>query len=293
LINLQPLKAENTIGEDMIKNIVEQANLSYILPRTSLTPFVQKGVFTIHEHAYAYGAWKFAFQFLNRQASEFTELAVSLKNDPVASALLDRIKSNIRREAYTEGRVLDAIVAYPSVVKDLYKDFEQYNLPRGNGQTTPIFNNDLYTKIKKAVPSELDQQIFRAFLVFNQHVLKTNFYKPTKVAISFRLSPLFLQGSYPIVPFAVFLIVGAEFRGYHIRFRDIARGGIRIIKSANFQAFSQNVVTLFDENYNLAATQDRKNKDIPEGGSKGTILLSADHQDKAFTAFKKYIDSVS
>ena len=31
---------------------------------------------------------------------------------------------------------------------------------------------------------------------------------------------------------------------------------------------------LFDENYALASTQSLKNKDIPEGGSKGTILPS-------------------
>ena len=31
---------------------------------------------------------------------------------------------------------------------------------------------------------------------------------------------------------------------------------------------------LFDENYNLASTQSLKNKDIPEGGAKGTILPS-------------------
>ena len=30
----------------------------------------------------------------------------------------------------------------------------------------------------------------------------------------------------------------------------------------------------FDENYGLASTQSLKNKDIPEGGSKGTILPS-------------------
>ena len=28
----------------------------------------------------------------------------------------------------------------------------------------------------------------------------------------------------------------------------------------------------FDENYGLASTQSLKNKDIPEGGAKGTIL---------------------
>ena len=31
---------------------------------------------------------------------------------------------------------------------------------------------------------------------------------------------------------------------------------------------------LFDENYALASTQSLKNKDIPEGGAKGTILPS-------------------
>lgn len=49
---------------------------------------------------------------------------------------------------------------------------------------------------------------------------------------------------------------------------------------------------MFDENYNLANTQQRKNKDIPEGGSKGVVLLDADHQDKPTVAFQKYIDSI-
>ena len=74
--------------------------------------------------------------------------------------------------------------------------------------------------------------------------------------------------------------------------RDIARGGIRLIKSHNLEAYVQNVSTVFQENYNLASTQDRKNKDIPEGGSKGTVLLSVEHQDKGFEAFTKYIDSL-
>lgn len=38
--------------------------------------------------------------------------------------------------------------------------------------------------------------------------------------------------------------------------------------------YSINQRMLFDENYGLAATQSLKNKDIPEGGAKGTILPS-------------------
>ena len=44
----------------------------------------------------------------------------------------------------------------------------------------------------------------------------------------------------------------------------------------------------FDENYGLASTQSLKNKDIPEGGAKGTILpvVGADYKE----AFRKYVD---
>jgi glutamate dehydrogenase len=31
----------------------------------------------------------------------------------------------------------------------------------------------------------------------------------------------------------MFFVVGGEFRGFHIRFRDVARGGIRIVRSRN------------------------------------------------------------
>jgi len=87
-------------------------------------------------------------------------------------------------------------------------------------------------------------------------------------------------------------VISSEFRGFHLRFRDIARGGIRIVKSRSREAYAINARSLFDENYNLANTQQRKNKDIPEGGSKGVILLDFPHQDKATVAFEKYIDSI-
>ena len=65
-------------------------------------------------------------------------------------------------------------------------------------------------------------------------MLKTNFYQPTKVALSFRLEPGFLpEVEYPVKPFGMFIIIGNEFRGFHIRFKDVARGGIRIVMSRN------------------------------------------------------------
>lgn len=63
--------------------------------------------------------------------------------------------------------------------------------------------------------------------------------------------------------------------------------------SPNREAYNRNMASLLEENYNLALTQQRKNKDIPEGGSKGTILMTYDKDGQAikpFHAFQKYVD---
>jgi glutamate dehydrogenase len=61
-------------------------------------------------------------------------------------------------------------------------------------------------------------------------------------------------------------LCGREFTGFHVRFKDISRGGVRIITSNNLTVYEHNLDTIFLENYNLAWTQQLKNKDIPEGG---------------------------
>jgi glutamate dehydrogenase len=84
-------------------------------------------------------------------------------------------------------------------------------------------------------------------------------------------------------------LYGALFQGFHIRFRDISRGGIRLIFSRNQQAYRKNLETVFQENYGLAYTQNAKNKDIPEFSSKGTILLHDNAQDIRKYAFQCYV----
>ena len=80
--------------------------------------------------------------------------------------------------------------------------------------------------MKKTTSNLHEFMVFEAFLTFNKHVLKTNFYQPTKVALSFRLDPKFLpESEYPTKLFGMFFVIGSEFRGFHLRFRDIARGG--------------------------------------------------------------------
>jgi len=62
-----------------------------------------------------------------------------------------------------------------------------------------------------------------------------------------------------------------------------------VIKSANSEAAKRNREGLFNEQYGLAYTQNLKNKDIPEFGSKGTVLLEAECQNSMTFAFSKYM----
>ncbi len=66
------------------------------------------------------------------------------------------------------------------------------------------------------------------------YTLKTNYYRKNKTAFSFRLDPVYLdhvpferKDKFPELPFAVFFMKGLYFIGFHIRFRDLSRGGLR------------------------------------------------------------------
>ena len=93
----------------------------------------------------------------------------------------------------------------------------------------PLTDSELYDKIRRTVPNKHELQVLESFLIFNKfvfcsfsylgiiylfsnvnrHVLKTNFYQPTKVALSFRLAPDFLpEIEYPKKPFGMFIVIG-------------------------------------------------------------------------------------
>lgn len=293
---LHLLDPETSNLNECIRKIAEQASLCYVLPRTSITPLFTTGPLSAEEVTYAYVLWKFSYQFLNRFAVEYDAIAQALRKDVKAKNMLATMKSRLMKDTFTESRVREAIMLYPGLIKELYQDFVKYHLKK-EGKPVLAYDKthgaEIYHNIIKQTTTELDAQVFNACLNFNRHILKTNYFKSTKVALSFRLDPTFIDTrGYAEVPFGVFFVVGSEFRGFHIRFRDIARGGVRIIRSANKTTYDQNSASLFEENYNLAYTQQQKNKDIPEGGSKGTILLTLDHQNKAEVAFRKYIDGL-
>ena len=276
---------------ELVKSVAEDLSLIYVLPRTSLSVLFKNGILSAQEVTYSYALWKFAHQFFSCISDDENDGDINLNsNDDESTKLISKVRSDIKREMLTEARVKEVIFNHVDIIKALYSDFESKFNPNNNNEYIDN-TKSIYSMIKHT--GGADMKILNTMCLFNQYTLKTNFYKPGKVAMSFRLDPGFLKNSpYPRVPYGIFFVVGAEFRGFHIRFVNVARGGIRIIRSGNDAAFAMNVSTIFQENYNLAHTQQRKNKDIPEGGSKGTILLSMEHQDKSFVAFKKYVDAL-
>lgn len=246
---------------------------------------------------------------LIRSGTEYNSLlnVLDIKKSEHAEVLA-KIKRRLRQETYTSDYIREIINSHPDLIRSFYIAFAHVHYARKDQieqqQMAPTLSyqriqvgklmteEELRSTVNKEVKNPAHRMVMSKFLEFNNHVLKTNFYTPTKVALSFRLSPGFLDPhEYPQPLYGIFLVIGSEFRAFHLRFKDVARGGIRIVKSRDKEAWRLNARSLFDENYNLANTQQRKNKDIPEGGSKGVILLDHDQQDKATIAFEKYIDS--
>eukprot|EP01062_Namystynia_karyoxenos_P079143 TRINITY_DN8296_c0_g1_i1.p1 TRINITY_DN8296_c0_g1~~TRINITY_DN8296_c0_g1_i1.p1 ORF type:complete len:1067 (+),score=408.58 TRINITY_DN8296_c0_g1_i1:107-3307(+) len=315
---LQPIQHDTPFDvlKETIANLQADISHSYILPQTIIAPLdmdhperlernlIMRSGLTASEHSYAYCCLLFAHNFLTLLPNEQdTTAPYKAALFPELDSLIhasggNRIRMRLRQNMLTEGRLAEAFIRYPQLVRRLYEMFWQLHSPStpktdAAGKEQRAKEDAMAKQILRDIPNEINQRVLLSCITFNRVILKTNFFIDDKSVLSFRLDPVYLDPrDYPELPHAIFMVVGAVFRGFHIRFREVSRGGIRLIRSGTEQAYATNVATLFDENYALALTQQRKNKDIPEGGSKGTILLASDHQDKAYIAFDQYIDGL-
>ena len=303
------IEAKHPPIEASIHQVMKEVSLLYCIPQNRLQAHFKNGRLSLQEAIYAHCVWVFVQHFLNRLGNEYNTLSSVLDmNNSVHAEVLSKLKKRLRTETFTADYILEIINQYPDLIRSLYLAFANTHYVQTRGDTDDFLPTLSYLRMKvdrvlsdaelqdlisKSAVNEHHEMVMTAFRIFNSAVLKTNFYTPTKVALSFRLNPNFLPSEeYPQPLYGMFLVISSEFRGFHLRFRDIARGGIRIVKSRSKEAYAINARSLFDENYNLANTQQRKNKDIPEGGSKGVVLLDIQHQDKTTVAFEKYIDSI-
>ncbi len=187
---------------------------------------------------------------------------------------------------YSLDHVEEGLCRHPELTVQLINLFELKFHPKQHNIDKYYAAKDKLIKLVQYLDtgSELNDTRRKNILIqginFIEHLLKTNFYRNNKSAHSFRLDPQYLDHApfdrktiFPELPFAIFFIKGMHFIGFHIRFKDLARGGLRTVLPKKMEQMVSQRTAVFSECYNLALTQQKKNKDIPEGGSKAIIFL--------------------
>eukprot|EP00919_Chromeraceae_sp_WS-2016_P072504 GHVR01171441.1.p1 GENE.GHVR01171441.1~~GHVR01171441.1.p1 ORF type:complete len:1065 (-),score=227.69 GHVR01171441.1:264-3458(-) len=291
-----------TSVEERLRRLEQTIKMQYVLPRSEYTEMAQQRVLTVNQAAYAWAVSKFTYVFSRTVGPEFANVAEALKGSHVSSLDLYSIRSRLRQPPYTDEFISQSCASHPEIVKSLYTEFKELcdaavYTSRGNVMKEFEEVCPLSLSIEKLERAEV-ATMFSYFRLFNKCVIKTNFWSEKKLCLAFRLSPEFLPSAdYDVRPYGVFYMAGYKFVGFHCRFQEIARGGIRIVQSLNKQSYSINRQRSFDECYNLARTQHYKNKDIPEGGSKGVILLGCTESREEADAltpnsFKIYMDGL-
>ncbi len=189
---------------------------------------------------------------------------------------------------YSLAHIQEALCRHPELIVRLCKAFEyKFHPEKHDIREYRTLRDQYFVLVDNLDTGKVDidrrrKNVLKQSMNFVEYTLKTNFYRNNKAAFSFHLDPRYLDHApfkreefFSELPYAIFFITGMYFIGFHIRFKDLSRGGLRTVfpKRLEFAQLERNEV--FMENYSLAYTQHKKNKDIPEGGSKGVIFVEA------------------
>jgi len=279
--------------QSQIARLMKQFSMLHLVPQNEvLTPKFLDGSLSAEEYTYLSAAARVLYYIIGQRPDEYNTLSKQFKNDALNLGRLRSLYTSLRREAVSLDRIMHTLLMYPQLVSKIYQDFELRATTDQTEQKVPR-NTELEAEVARTCKGNMSFQIFNTLLSFNKNVLKTNFFRAAKAAISFRFdSQLFADMDLPALPFGVFFVMGADFQGFHVRFADVSRGGIRLVRSRDDLSYSKNLATQFQETFNLAFTQNLKNKDIPEFGSKGTILLNPESQTEGTISFQRYVSAV-
>jgi glutamate dehydrogenase len=180
------------------------------------------------------------------------------------------------RLAYSFSRILAAVeAAMPLAVKviDLF-------MARFHPEAT--MDDGAFSRTAAALRGEIESHrspdggalILGRMLDAVEATLRTNCFLPARFGFALRLDPALLKDEQrPELPWGAFFVHGRGYNGFHVRFKEIARGGLRVIRPRDASQHAREADKLYDEVYGLSFAQQQKNKDIPEGGAKCAILV--------------------
>ena len=281
---------------DLLRQLVEVS----LYPPGPAALLVEKGALSPQEANFLNAVVVFVHQFISLSNPDIGLLSERFRGDREMGGILRTIQSRIDRDTFRQGLIEQAFLDRPDIVHALFALFSARFDPSGahaaagDEGAKAAARTRVDGLVASSTLSADEAEIMRWSVRFVEAVERTNFFLPIKTALSFRLaSAFFKRPDIESLPFGVFYVVGRGFHGFHVRFKDIARGGIRIVRSATTDDWLRNSDTLFEECFNLAFTQNKKNKDIPEGGSKGVVLPAAGARgEEAVRAFQLYVDAL-
>ncbi|KAL8271215.1 hypothetical protein Esti_004876 [Eimeria stiedai] len=269
--------------DERINNLLTDLRMQFAMPKTKFLNFARDRILTVHEAAYAMSACQFALYFSGTVGHSFPQIEKLVKQFGGKSLTMQEVyelRTRLKTCPFSEDLIFKVSLHHPKLLRGTF-----------------VEECELKEKILRLDSSEA-VPVFLKFRQFNKHILRTNFFMHLKCGFAFRLSGTFLPASdYPVLPYSVFFQIASKSVGFHVRFADVARGGVRVVQSVGTVAYERNKKTVLDEVFKLAFTQQFKNKDISEGGSKGIILLNKArtlHEAQQLTpmAFKAYVDNM-
>ena len=126
----------------------------------------------------------------------------------------------------------------------------------------------------KSITDPFERLTMRTLFRLVHQIERANLFVERKRCLAFRLpGEAFENLDRGNTPFAIFYVYGNGFDGFHVRFRNVSRGGMRLVPTRNGPHYLYESNRVFDEAWRLATAQQLKNKDIAEGGSKAAVVV--------------------
>ncbi len=186
----------------------------------------------------------------------------------------------------------EAFFSHLHLTKDILSVFKKKFNPDPQKRLSPEELEKEFQHIEESIEEyntghafldETRKTVYKTALLMVRYTLKTNFFVKYKKALSFRLDPRYMEqlpeevraDLPPDLPFRITFFYHRYGSGYHFGFSDIARGGFRTIIARSKDDFETAMDTIFKEAMVLAHTQQLKNKDIYQGGSKLAVVMRA------------------
>jgi len=192
-------------------------------------------------------------------------------------SLMHPIMSKENALVYSKANILETVtkeryIDHAAHIADLF--LERFN-PTTERMTEEDFENRceaLRAAIERDVEDATASALLMKMIEVVAHTLKTNIFMEDRYSLGLRLDPK-IMGDDRELPYGIVFAHGRKFSAYHVRFRDISRGGLRLVTPPSAEQYALESARQYDEAYGLAFAQQLKNKDIPEGGSKAVCLI--------------------